>query len=233
MHFLITNDDGVDAPGIAALAEVASNLGQYTVVAPTQGVSSCSHHVTTHRDLEVTQLRANWYSVDGFPADCVRIAMSALALEFDVVLSGINEGGNLGIDLLMSGTASAAREAVIRGLPGIAISQYKARRGDADWTRAALWAKFVLEEALSRPLPANNFWNINLPDPPAQSSGPRGCPEIADCSYDTLPLPVGYRLEGGKWRYTSQYQSRQKTSGKDVERCFSGAITLTAVPCFT
>jgi 5'-nucleotidase len=228
MHILVTNDDGVEAPGIAALAEVAAGFGRVTVIAPSQGVSSCGHHVTTHHDLTVKQLREGWYSVDGYPADCVRVGLTAIVKDTTLVLSGINDGGNLGMDLLMSGTASAAREATIRGIPGIALSQYKARRGDADWPRAIEWARNTLNEVIKRAPPKGAFWNLNLPDPQGEQSQP----ELVECQYDFEPLPVGFEYAEGTWRYSSQYQSRLRTPDRDVALCFGGAITLSAVPAF-
>jgi 5'-nucleotidase len=228
MHLLVTNDDGVDAPGIAALAEVAAHFGRVTVVAPARGVSSCGHHVTTHRDIEVREVRPGWFALDGYPADCVRVATSVIATDIDLVFSGINDGGNLGIDLLMSGTASAAREAVLRGLRGVAISQYKARKGEANWPRAIAWARKALAEVLKMTPPPDTFWNLNLPDP----EGDPGHPPLAECAYDTLPLTVGFDYASGNWRYISRYQSRPRTPGRDADLCFGGAITLSAVRCF-
>jgi 5'-nucleotidase len=228
VHFLVTNDDGVNAPGIAALAKVAARFGRVTVAAPMQGVSSCSHHVTTHRDVEVKEVRSGWFAIDGYPADCVRVALTVIAQDIDVVLSGINDGGNLGMDLLMSGTASAAREAVIRGKRGIAVSQYKARRGDANWQRASAWTEIALAEVLTRAALGGAFWNINLPDPVGEVPQP----SLVECDYDNERLPVGFEYAEGKWRYVSRYQSRAKNPGRDIDLCFGGAITLSAVRCF-
>lgn len=228
MRILVTNDDGIHAPGIPALAEIAAKFGEVTVVAPTEGVSSCGHHVTTHRDLEVKEVRPGWFSVDGYPADCVRVALSVLAKETELVLSGINDGGNLGIDLLMSGTAAAAREATLRGVLGIAISQYKARRGEANWQRAMSWTQFALGKVIQRKPPPNTFWNLNLPDPQNQMNEP----PLTECAIDPSPLPVGFSYEDGIWRYTSRYQERLRVAGLDVDLCFGGAITLSAAPTF-
>lgn len=228
MHILVTNDDGVDAPGIEALATVAAAFGEVTVIAPTVGVSSCGHHVTTHRDLTINQVKKGWYSVDGYPADCVRVGLTAIANDFSLVLSGINDGGNLGMDLLMSGTASAAREAAIRGVAGIAISQYKARRQQVYWPRTVDWVKKALDELLKRPVPTGAFWNLNLPDPPKAE----GVPQLVECAYDHEPLTLGFELSGDKWRYVSQYQTRPRKPSRDVELCFGGAMTVSAVPTF-
>jgi 5'-nucleotidase len=228
MQILVTNDDGVDAPGIAALAEVASHFGEVTVVAPSEGVSSCGHHVTTHRDLHVKEVRPGWFSIDGFPADCVRVGITALVPDVDLVLSGINEGGNLGIDLLMSGTASAAREARLWGRRGVAISQYKARRSEVDWKRAARWTRTALEDVLARATAPMTFWNINLPDPQAEVLSP----PLVECRIDSSPLSIGFSYELATWRYASRYQERPRVKDLDVDLCFGGAMTLSAAPVF-
>jgi 5'-nucleotidase len=183
--------------------------------------------VTTHRELHVREVRPNWFAVDGFPADCVRVALSLGLKSIDWVLAGINEGGNLGADLLLSGTASAAREAAIRGHKGIAISQYKARRGDVNWSRAQAWTSSVLPQLFEREPPLGGFWNVNLPDP----LEPVEAPPLIECPVDSLPLPVLAEFQGGKWRYITRYQERPRTDGCDVALCFGGAITLSAVFC--
>jgi 5'-nucleotidase len=124
---LLTNDDGIDAPGIAALAEAVEGLGVRKVVAPFGPYSGCGHVVTTHKPLVVTTRPDGRHAVEGTPADCVRLALHHLEPAFDWVVSGINAGGNLGTDVHHSGTVAAVREAVIHGRPGIAVSQYMAR----------------------------------------------------------------------------------------------------------
>ena len=119
MHFLLTNDDGIHAPGLAALAEAIRLRpdSTLTIVAPSTEQSQCGHRVTTREPITVTQHGADRYSVDGTPADCVRIALFALGLAPDFVISGVNAGGNLGQDLHISGTVAGAREAAFHGLP--------------------------------------------------------------------------------------------------------------------
>ena len=126
MKLLITNDDGFSAPGIQLLANVAAEFGQVTVVAPACQQSGISHRITFENPLNLVEKGTNAYSVDGTPADCVRVALSLWEGEFDCVLSGINDGANLGVDIYYSGTVAAAREATFFGLRSIAFSQYRA-----------------------------------------------------------------------------------------------------------
>src|SRR5215213_1928679 len=150
MRFLITNDDGIHAPGIEALAAAASTLGETIVVAPDEHLSGCSHRATTHRPLKVTEIHDRWHMIDGSPADCARVGLTHLGGDISFVLSGINEGGNLGADVYLSGTVAAAREAALLGVPAIALSQYH-RRGTIDWQRAGAWAVRVIEKLIRQP----------------------------------------------------------------------------------
>ncbi len=118
MRWLVTNDDGVDALGIRALAEVAARLGSPTVVAPAGALSGCSHRVSSDESFCVMSRDSQTHVVHGTPADCVRVGLYALAKDADWVLSGINHGGNLGVDVLHSGTVAAVREGVLHGKPG-------------------------------------------------------------------------------------------------------------------
>ena len=141
---ILTNDDGWDAPGLAALRRASAALGPCRVVAPSGPVSGCGHRVTTDVPLLVTRPDEDCLAVAGTPADCVRLALHHLAPEPSWVLAGINAGGNLGTDIHYSGTVAAVREAVIHGVPGIALSHYIARGRPVDWDRAARWAEVVL-----------------------------------------------------------------------------------------
>ena len=127
MHVLLTNDDGIDAPGLAALEGALSALATVSVVAPQQCYSGCGHRVTSHHAVRVEQLAERRFKVHGTPADCTRLALAELAPDVDWVVGGINDGGNLGVDVLMSGTVAAVREASWLGKPGIAISQFARR----------------------------------------------------------------------------------------------------------
>jgi 5'-nucleotidase len=224
MKFLVTNDDGVTAPGIAALCQALTGLGECVVLAPHEHLSGCSHQATTHKPLTIQSLRDGWHMLDGSPVDCVRVGLRHLNAEFDWVVSGINDGGNLGHDIYLSGTVAAAREACALGKPAIAISQY--RRGRTiDWERSARWARTVIEQLISRPDQPGQFWNINLPDP--EPSAPQPIWEM--CPVDPRPLPVGYELLEGKLHYRGNYHERLQTHGGDISVCFGGNIAVSRI----
>lgn len=228
MRLLLTNDDGIDAPGLAALAEAAAEFGEITIVAPRDALSGCSHQVSAHRPLHVATRGANRYAVDGTPADCVRVGLLHLAADADWVLSGVNDGGNLGVDVFMSGTVAAVREAAWMGKPGIAVSQYRDRRGErrrSDWTSTVADTRRVLERLLDRPPRKGGFWNVNFPD-----VEPHAAPaEIVDAPLEHGHLPVQFELDGDLYRYTGSYRDRSRAEGTDVDVCFSGRIAVTQV----
>jgi 5'-nucleotidase len=228
MRLLLTNDDGIDAPGLAALAGIARRLGETITVAPVSPCSSCGHQVTTTRPIRLHQHDEDRLSVEGWPADCVRVGLVGLSLDVDWVLAGINAGGNLGADVYVSGTVAAVREAALLGKPGIAVSQYKRRDRDFDWDRAARWTLPVLGELLARPIPPGAFWNVNLPH--LAPSDPD--PEVVFCPLDPHPLPVLFRREEDRFVYSGDYHGRPRDPGGDVAVCFAGkvAVSLLRVP---
>ena len=228
MHFLITNDDGIDAPGLKALTRAVEALGaEVTVVAPATEQSMCGHRVTTHSPLRVEQRGPRHHAVHGTPADCVRIALFGLHLKPDWVLSGINQGGNLGQDTIISGTVAAAREATYHGVPAIALSHYIISGIAIDWDRIAHWTQELLPELQDQPLDADSFWNVNFPHlPPA----PLPLPERVQCQPARSPLNVSFRSEPASeatlYHYTARYRDRPQDARSDVETCFSGRIAV-------
>lgn len=229
MNFLLTNDDGVDAAGLAALRAAVDTLGKTLVVAPAECHSGCGHQVTTHHPIRVTRRDDECYVIEGTPADCVRVALDRLALGTDWVLAGINHGGNLGADLYMSGTAAAVREGVLHGKPGIAVSHYHRKGIDPlDWPRATRWLAPIVGDLVERPRTAGTFWNINLPHLPASAADP----EIVFCPIDPSPLPVSYAAQGEHLTYNANYHQRPRQSGSDIDQCFSGRIAVSLVRVF-
>ena len=226
MRFLLTNDDGIDALGLAALVELARELGEVTTIAPAGAQSGCSHRVTTDAPFEVQSRAPQAFAVAGTPADCVRVGLHGLAPGVDWILSGINHGGNLGADLIHSGTAAAIREGVFHGKPGIAFSHYR-RRGmpEFDWSRAARWVRPVLADLLKRPWQPGTFWNVNLPHLEAD----RPDPDVVFCPVDRSPLPLEFRIDGRIWNYSATYQHRRRVRGSDVDNCFEGRIAVSLV----
>ena len=131
MTIILTNDDGIDAPGIRALQRAISDKS--TIVAPSKQYSGCGHQVTTHQGMKLVSRSPTEYALDGTPADCTRLAVAKIAPNTKLVLSGINAGGNLGTDVYISGTVAAVREAAIHGIPGIAISHWIKKPLIIDW----------------------------------------------------------------------------------------------------
>jgi 5'-nucleotidase len=225
MKFLLTNDDGIEAQGLVALAHAVEPLGAAVVVAPDRHLSGCSHQATTSRPLELKQLAEGWYTLDGAPVDCTRIGLTRVAPQVQWVLAGVNEGGNLGADVFQSGTVAAAREACLLGKPAIAISQY-VRRRPVDWELAARWAREVIVMLLERPPAPGTFWNVNLPQ---SDTGQPDTPKCVFCQVDPHPLPVDYDFRDGKLHYRARYHDRQQAAGHDVATCFSGNIAISQI----
>ncbi len=167
MKILVSNDDGIRAPGIAALAEAVSVFGEVTVCAPENEQSAVGRALTMSRPLRLEKVIVPGmpfpsYSVDGTPTDCVKLAIDRVFHEKpDLVVSGINRGANLGTDVLFSGTVSAAMEGAMQGIPSIAVSL---GWGDNwDFGLAARWAKQAVGIAMKFPMPFGTLININIP----------------------------------------------------------------------
>jgi 5'-nucleotidase len=227
LRFLLTNDDGVRAPGLEALREAVRPFGEALVYAPHCERSGCSHAATTDKAFPVQELEPGYYAVEGTPADCVRVALFRHAGEIDYVIAGINNGGNLGVDVYLSGTVAAVREGVLHGVPGIAVSHYRNRLlYEGDWSRAIDYTRHVLEDLLARPQTPGVLWNVNLPCR-AESNGSR--PEVEFCPLDHSPLPLHFVEEDDTYRYRGRYQERQRVEGADIDVCFRGKIAVTPI----
>jgi len=164
MRILIANDDGYLAPGLAALVRACEGLGELDVVAPEQNASGTSNSLTLGRPLSVHTAGNGFLYVNGTPSDCVHLALTGvLPQRPDLVVSGINNGANMGDDTLYSGTVAAAMEGFLFGIPAIAFSQVQKGWGDLD--AAARVARSVIEQVLRQP-PARSPWllNVNIPN---------------------------------------------------------------------
>lgn len=168
MRFLLSNDDGFRAPGLACLAEALGHLGEVVVVAPDRNRSGASNSLTLDTPVRVTREPNGFHSVTGTPTDCVHLALRGLLAEsFDMVLSGINEGANLGDDVLYSGTVAAAMEGRFLGLPAMAVSLVGER--PVHYATAAELVRGLLERHLPGQLPPDTLLNVNVPDLPAEA----------------------------------------------------------------
>ncbi|MEO5924624.1 MAG: 5'/3'-nucleotidase SurE [Bryobacteraceae bacterium] len=217
----MTNDDGWDAPGLAALKLLAADLGEVYVLAPREPHSYAGHRVTTDAAMLLAETGPDQFSLTGTPADCVRVALMEVLPDVDWVLAGINRGGNLGADLFTSGTVAAAREAALLGKPAIAISQFIKRGSPLDWDRSRELALPVLKGLIANGAEPWTYWNVNLPH---LIDGEMAT--VVECQPDNLPLDVRFRREGEAFHYTGSYPTRPRTTGKDVDLCFGGAITI-------
>ena len=173
-HFLVTNDDGVTAPGLLALVQAVRQIpgSEVSVLAPDHNWSACGHVKTMTRPLRVRQVKladgSMAFSSDGAPSDCVAIAiMGAIEKPIDLVISGINPNANVGLDVTYSGTVTAAMEASINGKPGIAVSldAPEHHEGELDFDTAAKAAVDVIQKLVAEGLvnQGQSIWNINLP----------------------------------------------------------------------
>lgn len=170
MHILVTNDDGVTAPGLLALAQEMRSLGKVTVFAPDKNWSASGHVKTMERPLRVKEtILADGtpaFASDGAPSDCVALPLLGLIEEpIDLVVSGINPNANIGHDVTYSGTVTAAMEAVIAGVKGIAVSldSPEGHRAPLDYSTAAVVAKRVAEKVIADGLPEGVVLNVNVP----------------------------------------------------------------------
>ena len=157
---LVTNDDGIHAPGLAALATALGELGDVWVIAPEREQSACGHALTLHRPLRTVAMGERRFAVNGTPSDCVNLGVLGFLPERPaVVVSGINHGGNLGDDVTYSGTVSAAMEATLLGVPALAVSLLDG----GELAHAAAVARAVTMRVLVEGLPRKTLLNVNVP----------------------------------------------------------------------
>ncbi len=170
MRLLLSNDDGVGAPGLEALELALSSLAECWVLAPLHEQSACSHALSLHRSLRVQSLGPRRFAVDGTPADCVYLGLQHFCpTRPDAVISGINRGANVSLDVYYSGTVAAAREAVMWGVPALSVSLFLdagAPSAREHWESAAYFASRVVRELVGRSLPPEVLLNLNVPNLP-------------------------------------------------------------------
>lgn len=163
MKILVSNDDGVHAPGLEALYEALLPLGEVTVVAPDRNLSGASSSLTLTNPLRLHKHKNGFYSVNGTPTDCVHLAINQLMkCQPDIVVAGVNHGANLGDDTFYSGTVSAAAEGRHLGLPAVAMSLVSRRENNLK--SAARVAREVVENIVKNPIPSDQILNVNVPD---------------------------------------------------------------------
>lgn len=237
MHFLITNDDGFDAPGLAALYAALRPLGRVTVVAPSVCHSSRGHAVDTKSPIRLERRHVEpfgeMYVVHSSPADCIRVGLRHVLREPpDYVVAGINPGANLGVDLFYSGTAAAAREAALLNVPAVALSRYLRPEFPVDWEILSRHASRVLQTLLTSDyaLPGGHFWNVNFP----AVRDERYPDEITFVPQGVQPHAVAFTVLDGDdnsqlLAYSAAYRDRGRTAHCDVGHLFDERLTATAV----
>ncbi len=162
---LVTNDDGIRARGLLALAEALREIGRVVIVAPEQEQSASSHAITLHKPLRINEYEPALIGVSGTPTDCVLLAVKRLlGREPDLIVSGINHGPNMGEDVNYSGTVAAAIEGSILGIPSIAISIVS--RDPENIDSAADASRYLSAKMLKQEVPRSTIWNVNIPDLP-------------------------------------------------------------------
>ena len=241
MRILLTNDDGIHAPGIAALHDAIDGLGEIVPVAPLTVQSASSHGITFHEPLMCSDIvideKLFGTAVDGRPADCVKLALRALWHERfgpgsrpDLTISGLNSGANVGINVLYSGTVAAAVESAFLGVPALAVSLHLGDRGKVHYRRAAWIARQVIDRILRHTLDDHTVMNINIPrtesaDAPMPgvrvvsmnaAAGADGYERRESPSGDAYYWPIG---EGMAFVHTAPES--------DVEVLLDGQITVT------
>ena len=236
MHILVTNDDGIYAPGILTLAKVAAQAGHSVVVAaPATQQSATGHRLTINESLMVHQrdIDASFtsYAINGTPVDCVRIGRKLSDEPFDFCLSGINDGVNVGTDLFYSGTAAAAREAAMLYLPSMAIS-IETRADESMRIKLAEQALLIMEYIIKRPMPRLTFCNLNAPSIPPDRVKPAKITPISQSywldDYVERVNPRGQRyywLEDGALKEDAE-------EGSDVALILQGHMTVSFVGGF-
>ncbi len=226
MKFILTNDDGIDAPGLEALETALRGLGTAIVAAPEEEQSGVGHQVTDHTPFRMMEVGKNRFKIAATPADCARVGVTRIAPDADWLISGINQGANLGIDTYTSGTVAAAREAAALGFPAMAFSQYVAKNKKPDWEIAVHLAGRVIRLLLAHDLPRGCFWNVNLPHPsPADPD-----PDIRFCELDISPHRFRYDQQGEHLVLVGDFHGRPRLADHDVECCMGGSISVTRMP---
>ena len=163
-HILLTNDDGIHAPGLQLLFQQSRELGRITIIAPEHDSSAASHSLTMNRPLRVRELAENIYAINGTPTDCITIGIGKiLPQKPDLVISGINPGPNLGDDVSYSGTVSAAIESTMLGIPAIAVS-LAAESDPLYYETAVDFSVRLAKLILAKGLPPDTLLNVNIPN---------------------------------------------------------------------
>ena len=233
MHILVTNDDGVQATGLLALAQEMRKIGRVTVLAPDRNWSASGHTKTMHKPLRVreTQLAdgSEALCTDGAPSDSVALALLGLVPDVDLVVSGINPHANVGDDVTYSGTVTAALEAVIAGVPGIAVSVHttSAFKGKRDYTSSAMAGRRTAELVIEKGLPPRTALSVNVPHLPYDEiKGYRMTRQGIRIYKDALVTQIDPKGKPFYW-IGGEYPSAHMDEGSDYHAIEHGYISIT------
>lgn len=230
-RILVTNDDGITAKGIRLLYEIAKTLtDDVWVVGPESEQSGASHSLTLRRPLRRRRLQEHWYGVDGTPTDAVMMGATNLLADKrpDLVLSGVNRGANLGEDVTYSGTVAGAREAVLLGIPAIALSLIVPVSGAAKWDTPREHAPELIRRLVTVGWAPNTFVNVNFPDlPPKDVQGV----EVAGLSRRRLGTNwvEGKDPRGLPYYWLGVQSEAEVLPGTDLHAVMNGRISVTPV----
>lgn len=234
-RILVTNDDGIDAPGLEVLEAIARGLSDDVwVVAPETQQSGAAHSVSLHKPLRFSKLGEKRYSVAGTPTDCVITAVRAIITgPIDLVLSGINRGPNVADDVTHSGTVAAAMEGALCNIRSIALSQgfdFMAERPAVQWPTAQAFAERIIVKLLAEEWDHDTFFNINFPDiPPAKVKGIKCVAQGKHRLYKQLIREDGSEAQPSYWVHWEDAGADPRRPDVDIHWLAEGYVTVTPV----
>ncbi len=237
MRILITNDDGITAPGLKLAEEIGAELagpdGEVWVVAPDFERSGVSHAISYTSPMRMTRLDDRRYTVDGYPADCVLVGLHVILKDNppDLILSGVNRGHNVAEDVVYSGTAGAAMEGGLNGVRSIALSQFYGSgpgRPDDLWEPTRNWGLKAVRAVLDMPFADSSFYSVNFPAVRAgEVKGLTVCPQgiRSDATFEIVP----YKAPNGRDFLFTRHNTANLSApeGSDARRCLEGWVTIT------
>ncbi len=231
-RILVSNDDGIEAPGIKVLSRVAESLSaDVWVVAPETEQSGAGHSLTLRRPLRIRRLEERRYAVDGTPTDCVLLAINEILKDRKptLVLSGVNRGGNLGEDVTYSGTVAAAMEGTVLGVPSIALSQEYPNGGPVPWDTAETLAPDLIRRLCAISWPRNTLINVNFPAVgPDQVSGIRAAAQSRRKIGDQIV--TGRDPRGAPYYWIGSMRTEDPTvAGTDLNAVHTNAVAVTPI----
>ncbi|HWO56154.1 MAG TPA: 5'/3'-nucleotidase SurE [bacterium] len=226
-RILISNDDGVHAPGIRTLAREMRALGEVIVVAPDSNQSAVSHALTMNRPLRIRKIDTNVYSVDGTPTDCITLAFHEILKSRwpDVIVSGLNHGANMGEDVTYSGTVAAALEGSIMGLPAVAASMTAADPEGKSFVSAAKFIRRLVANIIGR-MPPSTLLNVNFPRMPRGGYRAYEVTRLGRRTYSDI-ISARRDLSGRSYYWIGGEPTWDRRAGTDADAIKAGKVSIT------